>query len=341
MKNVLVTGNQGYIGMIVTDELTRRGYNVIGVDWGIFKNTQFVPVKTRPAKQIYKDIRDISLNDLREIKAVIHLAGIANDPAGDINPEATYEINCKASVRLARLAKAAGVSRFLFSSSCSVYGASEKEYVDEANALDPQTPYAKSKILAEKEIEKMGDNHFLPIFLRNATVFGISPRMRLDLVVQNLLAYGYLYNKIILLSDGTPWRPLIHIKDAARAFCFLIEQPPKAVFNQVFNIGHKDNNVQIKDIAQMAQGILSRAGLEIRNENPSDRRSYKVDFSKIYSLGFEPEFTVADGIMEIYKAFKRVKLKKEDFNSEEYITLKKYEALIRNGKLDPMNFRKL
>ncbi|MCX6722128.1 MAG: SDR family oxidoreductase, partial [Candidatus Staskawiczbacteria bacterium] len=230
------------------------------------------------------------------------------------------------------------VRKFLFSSSCSMYGISKQEFVSEQAPLNPQTPYAESKVRAEEEISKLANANFSPIFLRNATVFGVSPRMRLDLVVQNLIAYGYLNGTITILSDGLPWRPLIHVKDVAEAFCFLLEESLKKTHNQAFNVGKKENNVQIKTIAEMVKSVLPGTKIEIKNENLSDARSYKVDFSKIHSLGFKPRFTVLSGIKEIYETFKKVNFSKEDFESSDYITLKKYKELTKNGRMDE-NFK--
>lgn len=334
IKKILITGNQGYIGSVLTDKLIEKGYKIIGLDWGIFRNVEFIPKKYNPHAQIYKDIRDIKLEDLNGIDAVIHLAALCNDPLGNLNPLSTYEINYQATVKLANLAKQAGVKRILLSSSCSMYGISKQEFVSEEASLNPQTAYAKSKVKMEEDISKLAENNFSPIFLRNATVFGVSPRMRLDLVVQNLAAYGYLDGVITILSDGLPWRPLIHVNDVSQAFCFLLETPFEQVHNQAFNIGHKDNNLQIKTIAEMVKSIIPNTKIEIKNENPSDNRSYKVNFSKIYSLGFKPRWSVYEGIIEIYKTFKKIKFNKADFESDKYITLKKYQKMIASGQMD-------
>jgi len=334
LGKILITGNEGYIGSVLTEKLLERGHEVIGLDFGIFRDVNFVPRKMKPHLQIYKDIRDIKMQDLENVKAVIHLAAICNDPLGNLNPEATYDINFRASVKLAELAREAGVERFLFSSSCSMYGISNQDFVAEQANFNPQTPYAESKVKAEEAISSLANDKFSPIFLRNATVFGVSPRMRLDLVVQNLIAYGYCFGTISILSDGLPWRPLVHVQDVAEAFCFLLEAPIKQVHNQAFNIGHKDNNVQIKTIAEMVQSVMPHTKIEIRNEVPSDNRSYKVDFSKIYSLGFTPKFTILDGIKEIYETFKKIKFSTDDFKSDKYTTIKRYQNMIKSGEMD-------
>lgn len=334
-KNILVTGNEGYIGSVLVEHLIEKGYHVTGLDSGIFKDARFTPRKSTVQKQIYKDIRDVEPADFAGIDAVIHLAGLSNDPLGNLNPALTYAINLDASVNIARLAKETGVKRFLFSSSCSMYGVSSKELVNEESALDPQTAYAESKVKAEEGITKLASDSFSPIFLRNATVFGTSPRMRLDLVAQNLLALGYVKNMISILSDGTPWRPLLHIQDAARAFCFFLEAPIKKIHNQAFNVGHQENNVQIKTIAQRVGQVIPTANIEIKNENPSDNRSYKVDFSKLYSLGFTPQHTLADGINEMHETFQKINFTEKDFGSPFYHTLARYQTMVQDGTMDP------
>lgn len=328
MKKILVTGNEGYIGCVLTDKLMNNGYEVVGLDIGIFKDSKFVPRGKAPTNQLYKDIRQVEARDLRDVYAVVHLAGLSNDPLGSLNPELTYEINHKASVRLAKIAKEAGVKRLLFSSSCSIYGASDDKLVSEESEMDPKTPYADSKVKTEKDISCLADNNFTPIFLRNSTVFGVSPRMRLDLVVHNLLAHGYLNGVITVLSDGLPWRPLVHIEDVADAFCFLLEAPLGDVHNQAFNIGHKENNVQVKDIVEMAQKIMPNTIMELKNEAPSDARTYKVDFSKIYSLGFSPQHSVQDGVEEVYNTFRAINFSKDDFENDYYVTIKRYQNKI-------------
>lgn len=328
MKKILVTGNEGYIGCVLTAKLLDLGYDVVGCDIGIFKDARFVPQKTKPTAQMYKDIREVTSGDLKNIDAIVHLAGLSNDPLGSLNPELTYEINHKASVELARSAKSAGVKRFLFSSSCSSYGVSNDEFVNEESAFNPQSVYADSKVRAERDISKLADSRFSPSFLRNATVFGVSPRMRLDLVAQNLAAYGYLNGVITILSDGSPWRPLVHIEDVADAFCFLLEAPRNLIHNQAFNVGHKDNNVQIKTIAEVVQSVMPGTRIEIKSESSSDSRSYKVDFSKLYSLGFYPKRTVLEGIREMYEVFKAVHFNKDYFENDHYITLNRYQNKI-------------
>lgn len=328
MEKILVTGNEGYIGCVLTDKLVDLGYEVIGLDIGIFKDSRFVPRGKAPTTQLYKDVRQVEKRDLKDICAIIHLAGLSNDPLGSLNPELTYAINYRASVNLAKIAKTAGVKRFFFSSSCSNYGVSSGGLVNEESLFNPQSAYAESKVRAEKDISLLADSSFSPTFLRNATVFGISPRMRMDLVVQNLAAYGYLNGVITILSDGLPWRPLVHIEDVSDALCFLLKAPRESIHNQAFNVGHKENNIQVKTIAEMVRSAMPGTRIEVKNEVPSDSRSYQVDFSKIYSLGFSPTRTVEDGVREICEIFKAISFSKEDFESDYYITLKRYQNKI-------------
>jgi len=332
-KKILVTGNEGYIGSVLVPKLQEHGWEVVGLDWGVFGDVEFVPRKGRPTTQISKDVRKVAKEDIEGVEAVIHLAALSDDPVGYLNPELTHEINYASSVKLAKLAKEAGVKRFLFSSSCSVYGNVPNGLAKEETVCKPQTPYAESKVLAEKEIAKLADDNFQPVFLRNATVFGVSPRMRLDLVVQSLAASGYVSGTIEILSDGLPWRPLVHIQDVAEAFCFFLEAPLDNMDNKLVNIGHKENNVQVKTIAETIQKVIPGMQVEIANKRPHDQRSYQVDFSKMYQFGFEPKWTLVAGIEEIYKAFQEKPLQKEDLESDAYITVKRYQKLLSKGAL--------
>ncbi len=332
MEKILVTGNEGYIGSVLVEELLAKGYTVTGLDSGAFSDVAFVP-RHNPHQQIYKDIRDVERKDLEGCDAVIHLAGLSNDPLGDLDPSLTYDINLNATVRLADFAKQAGVKRFLFSSSCSLYGVAGDAPVAEEASFNPQTPYAESKVKAEAAIAPFAGPDFCPVYLRNSTVFGISPRMRLDLVVQNLAASGYLTGKITIMSDGTPWRPLVHVRDVAGAFIFFLEQPAGRVGNRAFNIGKTENNLRVRDIAEIVKTVLPNTTVVIENKTPSDTRSYRVDFSKLYALGFVPQHDVLAGVREICEAFKTHGLTAQDFQSDSFITLKRYLALKQSGRM--------
>jgi len=331
---VLVTGNEGYIGAVLTQHLIEHGYRVIGYDLGLFRDVAFVPRGAGPHVQITKEIRDAEPSDFRGVDAVMHLAALSNDPLGSLNPAATHAVNHRAAVRVAEAARTAGVRRFLFSSSCSMYGVSTQDFVTEDAAFNPQTPYAEAKVAAERDLRQLADDRFTVVCLRNATVFGISPRMRLDLVVQNLVAYGYLFGTITILSDGTPWRPLIHVADVAQAFRFFLELPREQVLAGAFNIGHQDNNVQVRQIAQMVQDAVPRTSIEIKNENPTDTRSYRVDFGRAYGLGFQPRHIVREGVEETHDTFRRVGFTRDDFQSDAYTTIKRYQRLLAEGLLD-------
>lgn len=332
-KKVLITGNEGYIGCVLTEYLIEAGFEVTGLDNGVFKNARFVFPKFKAKHQIYKDIRDVKENDLKGHDSVVHLAALSNDSLGYLNPLLTYEINWKASVKLAELSKRIGIKRFIFISSCSVYGISEGEIANETSSLAPQTPYAESKIKAEMDISSFGDSNFAPVFLRAATVFGVSPRLRLDLVVNDLLAQACLFKKMIILSDGTPWRPVLYIRDLCEAIHFLLEAPKEKVANQVFNIGDRNNNLQIRDIALIIKKMLSDVEIEIKGMKVEDQRSYQVSFDKIYSLGWRPKYTFREGLQETEKVF-RERLKVNSLEDINYITLKKYKKLLGNGRLD-------
>jgi nucleoside-diphosphate-sugar epimerase len=332
--NVLVTGNEGYIGSVVTAELVRRGYHVTGFDNGLFREVAFVPRATPVQHQVYKDIRDATGEDLEGMDAIIHLAGLSNDPLGEFNPALTNSINHHATLRLAEIAKEAGVKRFLFSSSCSLYGASAQTLVDETAPFLPQTAYAQSKIDAEEGLRKLADNNFSPIFLRNATVFGISPRLRLDLVVQNLLALAYVTHVIKLISDGTPWRPLVHIQDVADAFCFLLEQPRERIHNQAFNISHPANNVQIKDVAETIASTVPRSTIALSAQANPDTRSYKVSVKKVAALGWQARWDLPRGVREIYSIFQQRGFTAADLASDHYITLKRWRTAQTRGVLN-------
>lgn len=334
LKNVLITGNEGYIGCVLTALLVGRGYHVTGFDTGAFRDVAMVPREAEAHVQVTKDIRDAEPSDFAGIDAVIHLAALSNDPLGSLNPAATHAINHHATVRVAVAAREAGVRRFLFSSSCSMYGVSTEDLVSESASFNPQTPYAEAKVAAERDLRALADDRFSPVYLRNATVFGISPRMRLDLVVQNLVAYGQLFGTITILSDGTPWRPLVHVRDVAEAFRLFLELPRDQVHNQAFNIGHQDNNLQVRDIAGMVKDVVPGTNIEIRNESPGDTRSYRVGFQRAYAAGYAPRLRVLDGVKEIHDTFSRVGLTRDDFTSDAYITLKRYERLMAEGMLD-------
>jgi len=335
--SILITGNKGYIGTVMTKFLQEHGYKVVGLDYNYYDNCEFYPLETYPFRQIIKDIRDIDEKDLEGITAIIHLAALSNDPLGDINPSITYEINYLATIKLANLAKKLQIPKFIFASSCSMYGiASTDKPLTEQGRLNPITPYAKAKAKAEEEILRLADDNFHPVIMRNATVYGVSPNMRLDLVVNNLTAWAYLTGKVAIMSDGTPWRPIIHIKDFCKAFLAVLKAPIEKIHGQVFNVGINRENYQVKDIAKVVEEIVPNSHVEILNKTGPDERTYRVDFSKIENTlsNFKPHWNLRNGVEELYQAYKKFGLTMEDFKSPKYFRVRWIKHLIKNKKLD-------
>jgi len=334
---ILITGNTGYIGTVMTEYLKGCSYDILGLDNNYYKECKFYPEDILPSKQINKDIRDISERDLKDVTAIIHLAALSNDPLGELNPSLTHEINYISSIKLARLAKSVGIDRYILSSSCSVYGiASTDSPITEEGYLNPLTTYAKAKAEAERELSKLADENFHPVFMRNATVYGLSPSLRLDLVVNNLVAWAYLTGKISIMSDGTPWRPIIHVEDFCRAFLAVLEAPSDKIHNNVFNVGSTDENYQIRDIAEKIGRIVPNSQVEILNKTGSDERSYRVDFSKLKKTftTFRPIWNLEKGIRELYQAYKEFGLTLDDFKSPNYFRVKWINYLIESNRLD-------
>jgi nucleoside-diphosphate-sugar epimerase len=286
---------------------------------------------------IARDIRDVRRDDLAGVDAVVHLAALSNDPVGDLNPECTYEINHRASLGLARLAREAGVRRFLFSSSCSVYGASSPDdMLDEEAAFAPITPYAESKVAVERDLLRLADDEFSPTFLRNATVYGVSPRLRGDVVVNNLVGWAVTTGKVALKSDGTPWRPLVHVEDVCRAFAALLEAPREVVHSQAFNVGRQDENYRIRAVAEIVQRAVPGSELSFAEGAGPDPRCYRVDFSKIARMvpGFRPTWSVERGVNQLRDAFIAVGLTRADLEGARYSRVKALLCLLQQGRVD-------
>jgi nucleoside-diphosphate-sugar epimerase len=332
---VLITGDKGYIGMVMAPLIAKAGHEIVGLDSDLFEQCTFGETPTA-FPSIRKDLRDISLPDLQGFEAVIHLAGLSNDPLGNLNPGLTYDINYKASVRLAELSKQAGVQRFLFSSSCSTYGAAGDKILDETAEFNPVTPYARSKVLVEAEVSKLADKNFSPIFLRNATAYGVSPRLRFDLVLNNLVAWAMCTGRVLLKSDGSPWRPFVHIEDISRAFLAALESPRELVHNQALNVGRNDQNFQIRDIAQVVEQTVPGCGIEFAGDAEPDKRCYRVDFSRIGKVlpGFKPEWDIPRGAKQLYEAYRKVGLCVEDFEGVRYKRIDHIKSLLASGRLD-------
>ncbi|WNO71805.1 SDR family oxidoreductase [Streptomyces sp. AM8-1-1] len=312
---VLLTGHQGYLGTVMAPVLTAAGHEVVGLDAGLFADCVLGPPPADlTAHRV--DLRDVTADHVAGVDAVIHLAALSNDPLGSLAPELTYDINHHASVHLARLARDAGARRFLYASTCSVYGASGgDDLVTEDAPLRPVTPYAESKVRVEDDLHALADAEFSPVYMRNATAFGFSPRLRADIVLNNLVGHALLSGQVLVLSDGTPWRPLVHAADIARAFAAALTAPREAVHDRAFNIGSEVNNVTVAEIADQVAEAVSGAQVKITGENGADPRSYRVDFSRFRAAipGFDCEWTVKQGALELADAYRKHGLTREDF----------------------------
>ncbi|MEU7581707.1 NAD-dependent epimerase/dehydratase [Streptomyces sp. NPDC041068] len=312
---VLLTGHQGYLGTVMAPVLSSAGHEVVGLDAGLFADCVLGPPPADPSGHRV-DLRDVTAEHVAGVDAVIHLAALSNDPLGALAPELTYDINHHASVRLARLAREAGARRFLYASTCSVYGAAGgDELVAEDAPLRPVTPYAESKVRVEDDLHALADADFSPVYMRNATAFGYSPRLRADIVLNNLVGHALLSGEVLVLSDGTPWRPLVHAADIARAFTAALTAPREAVHDRAFNIGSEVNNVTVAEIAEQVADAVSGSKVVITGETGADPRSYRVDFSRFRDAipGFDCEWTVKQGAHELADAYREHGLTREDF----------------------------
>lgn len=331
---VLVTGHLGYIGSVMTPLLLHDGFEVVGLDSDLYRACTYGRGLPR-VPQLIKDIRDVVQADLEGFDAVVHLAGLSNDPLGDLDPALTYEINHKATVRLARLAKKAGVERFVFSSSCSTYGAAVEEFLTEEAAFNPVTPYGESKVLAERDLADMADYNFSPIFLRNATAYGMSPRVRFDLVVNNLTAWAHTTGKVHLKSDGSAWRPLVHVRDISLAFIAALRAPRERVHNEAFNIGQTAENYRIRQVARLVGEVVPGSSVEFAEGASADKRNYFVNCEKAQRVleRFRPTWTVRKGIEELYAAYQELGLALEEFEGDRYQRIGHVRKLLASGAL--------
>jgi len=332
---VLVTGAEGYIGCILMPFLEQRGHQVTGFDTGFYVDRPLYNSPAPRGRQLHGDTRRLTPTDLKGFDAVIHLAELSNDPLGQINPKITFEINHRGSVHVARIAREAGVRRFVYSSSCSVYGTGSGDFKTEESPVNPQTAYAECKALVERDVGALANDSFSPVFLRNATAFGLSPRMRFDLVLNNLSGLAWTTREIKMTSDGMPWRPLVHIKDISLAMASAIEAPRKAIHGEVFNVGQNSANYQVRDIAQIVANVFKGCTVTF-GRNDADNRSYRVAFDKIrrHLPGFLCVHTAETGAQELHEGFERIGMSREVFEHRAFTRLKQLTYLMDEKRID-------
>ena len=332
---VLVTGHRGYIGTVMVPMLVQAGHTVVGLDSDLFEQCTFHP-GIFDVPQLRVDLRDVQARDLEGFDAVIHLAALSNDPLSDLNPDITYDINHFASVRLAQLAKDAGVPRFLYSSSCSSYGQAGDNFVDETAELNPITAYAISKVRVERDVARLADDRFSPTFLRNATAYGVSPRLRFDLVLNNLTAWAYAKGRVLIKSDGTPWRPIVHIEDIARAFLAVLGAPRELVHNEALNVGQTEENYRIRELADIVQDVVPGSQIDYAKDGGPDPRCYRVDFGKIQRLlpEFKPQWNARRGAEELHDAYRRGGLVIEDCEGPRFKRIDHLKYLLATDRVD-------
>lgn len=332
---IFVTGSEGYLGSLLVPLLIERAQDVTAVDTGFYKEGWlFNDLQPRP-RTLCKDIREITLEDLAGHDAVVHMAELSNDPTGELAPEITYAINHQGSTRLATLAHRAGVKRFVYMSSCSVYGVADRDFVDESSSVNPQTAYAVCKTLVERDVSAMAEDNFSPTFLRNATAYGASPRMRFDIVLNNLCGHAATSGEIKMISDGTPWRPLVHGLDIAKAIDLVLAAPRPRIHNQVLNVGDTFHNYRVREIAEVVAGVFKGCRLSF-GAAAADNRSYRVSFEKIRTVlpDFSCDWDARRGTEQLHALFERIQFSAEQFVARPFTRLKMLEHLLKTGQID-------